>query len=77
MSVARRNAAATGAADSDRGEKMKAIVQDRFGPPETLRLADTERPAIRSGEVLLRPKSVGCGTVGHEVMPSDVGKCGC
>jgi len=54
MSVARRNAAAAGEADSDRGDRMKAIVQDRFGPPDTLHIADTEKPQIRSGEVLLR-----------------------
>jgi len=33
---------------------MEAIVQDRFGPPDTLQLADTEKPAIRSGEVLVK-----------------------
>ena len=38
MSVARGNAAAAGEADSARGDLMKAIVQDRFGPPDTLRL---------------------------------------
>jgi NADPH:quinone reductase-like Zn-dependent oxidoreductase len=54
MSVARGNAAAAGEADSDRGDLMEAIVQDRFGPPDTLQLADTEKPAIRSGEVLLK-----------------------
>ena len=32
---------------------MKAIVQDRFGPPDTLRLLDTETPEIGSGDVLL------------------------
>ena len=54
MSVARRNAAAPGEADSDRGDLMKAIVQDRFGPPDTLQLADAEKPEIGSGEVLLK-----------------------
>ena len=33
---------------------MKAIVQDRFGPPDTLHLMDTEKPEIGSGEVLLK-----------------------
>ena len=54
MSVARRNAVAAGEADSDLGELMKAIVQDRFGPPDTLQLVDTEKPEIGSGDVLLR-----------------------
>jgi NADPH:quinone reductase-like Zn-dependent oxidoreductase len=54
MSVAGRNSAAAGEADSDRGNRMKAIVQDRFGPPDTLHLADIEKPEIGSGEVLLK-----------------------
>jgi NADPH:quinone reductase-like Zn-dependent oxidoreductase len=33
---------------------MKAIVQDRYGSPETLRLDDIERPSIRDDEVLVR-----------------------
>jgi len=33
---------------------MKAIVQERFGPPETLRLADVDAPEVGTGEVLVR-----------------------
>lgn len=33
---------------------MKAIVQDRFGPPETLELTDIEPPEIGPGDVLVR-----------------------
>jgi NADPH:quinone reductase-like Zn-dependent oxidoreductase len=33
---------------------MKAIVQERFGPPEVLRLVDTDRPEIGAGDVLIR-----------------------
>ena len=33
---------------------MKAIVQDRFGPPEVLRLADTGVPEVGAGDVLVR-----------------------
>lgn len=33
---------------------MRAIVQDRFGPPDTLRLVDAEKPEIGSGDVLLK-----------------------
>ena len=33
---------------------MKAIVQDRFGPPDTLRLVRAHRPEIGSGDVLLK-----------------------
>ena len=40
MSVARKNAVAAGEADSTPRDLMKAIVQDRFGPPDTLRMVD-------------------------------------
>jgi NADPH:quinone reductase-like Zn-dependent oxidoreductase len=33
---------------------MKAIVQDRFGPPEVLRLADAGVPEAGAGDVLVR-----------------------
>lgn len=33
---------------------MKAIVQERFGPPDVLRLADVDVPEIGPGEVLVR-----------------------
>ena len=32
---------------------MKAIVQERFGPPDSLQLMETEKPEIGSGDVLL------------------------
>src|SRR5664280_1271067 len=54
MSVARKNAVAAGEADSAQGELMKAVVQDRFGPPDTLQLVDANRPEIGSADVLLR-----------------------
>jgi NADPH:quinone reductase-like Zn-dependent oxidoreductase len=33
---------------------MKAIVQERFGPPETLRLVDADPPEVGAGDVLVR-----------------------
>ena len=54
MSVARKNAVADGEADSALEDLMKAIVQDRFGPPDTLRMVDAEKPEIGSGDVLLQ-----------------------
>ena len=33
---------------------MKAMVQYRFGPPDTLQLVDAEKPEIGSGDVLLK-----------------------
>ena len=37
---------------------MRAVVYDRYGPPERLRLEEIERPAPRAGEVLVRVKAV-------------------
>jgi NADPH:quinone reductase-like Zn-dependent oxidoreductase len=33
---------------------MKAIVQDRFGPPDVLRLVDTDLPAVGADDVLVQ-----------------------
>ncbi len=33
---------------------MRAVVQDRYGPPEVLRVADVARPVPAEGEVLVR-----------------------
>ncbi len=36
---------------------MKAIVQDRYGPPEVLRLDDVPRPVPKADEVLIRVRA--------------------
>lgn len=33
---------------------MRAVVYDRYGPPEVLRIADVATPTLRAGEVLVR-----------------------
>lgn len=33
---------------------MKAIVQDRYGPPDVLELKDIDRPEANDDEVLVR-----------------------
>jgi NADPH:quinone reductase-like Zn-dependent oxidoreductase len=33
---------------------MKAVVQDRYGPPEVLRIAEVDRPVPKAGEILVR-----------------------
>jgi NADPH:quinone reductase-like Zn-dependent oxidoreductase len=38
---------------------MKAIVQDRYGAPDVLRLGDVEAPAIAADEVLVRVLAAG------------------
>jgi NADPH:quinone reductase-like Zn-dependent oxidoreductase len=32
---------------------MKAFIYDRYGPPETLRMAQVDKPALNAGEVLV------------------------
>lgn len=36
------------------GPSMRAVVHDRYGPPEVLRLEDVERPVPKEDEVLVR-----------------------
>jgi NADPH:quinone reductase-like Zn-dependent oxidoreductase len=36
---------------------MKAIVQDRYGPPDALRFVDVDRPVPAPGEVLVRVRA--------------------
>ena len=38
---------------------MKTIVQERFGPPDSLRLVDQNRPEIGSGDVLVEVHAAG------------------
>ena len=33
---------------------MRAVVYDRYGPPDVLRLADVERPVPKEDEVLVK-----------------------
>jgi NADPH:quinone reductase-like Zn-dependent oxidoreductase len=43
---------------------MKAFIWERYGPPETLRMAEVEKPAPDAGEVLVR-------VLGISVNPAD------
>lgn len=36
---------------------MRAVVQDRYGPPEVLRIAEVERPVPKDDEVLIRVRA--------------------
>jgi NADPH:quinone reductase-like Zn-dependent oxidoreductase len=36
---------------------MKAVVADRYGPPDVLRLVDIDPPAVMDGEVLVRVRA--------------------
>ena len=39
---------------SRRGTPMRAVVHDRYGPPEVLRIEEVERPVPKDDEVLVR-----------------------
>jgi NADPH:quinone reductase-like Zn-dependent oxidoreductase len=54
MSVSRKNALTAAEADGARRDLMQAVVQDRFGPPDTLRLVDTAIPEIGPADVLVK-----------------------
>ncbi|MET9302251.1 NAD(P)-dependent alcohol dehydrogenase [Micromonospora aurantiaca] len=50
---------------------MKAIVQDRYGPPETLVLAEVETPAPGPGDVLVRVEAAALNAYDWHVMRGD------
>jgi NADPH:quinone reductase-like Zn-dependent oxidoreductase len=50
---------------------MKAIVQDRFGSPEVLRLADIGPPEIGPGDVLVRVRAAGLNPYDWHMLRGD------
>ncbi|ASW54446.1 NAD(P)-dependent alcohol dehydrogenase [Plantactinospora sp. KBS50] len=50
---------------------MKAIVQDRYGPPETLTLADVAVPVPAAGEVLVRVEAAALNAYDWHAMRGD------
>src|SRR5689334_17628193 len=50
---------------------MKAVVQERFGPPETLRLADVDPPVPGPGEVLVRLRAAALNPYDWHVLRGD------
>ena len=50
---------------------MKAIVQDRFGPPEVLRLADTGVPEVGAGDVLVRVRAAALNPADWHIVRGD------
>ncbi|MGW7514454.1 NAD(P)-dependent alcohol dehydrogenase [Streptomyces sp. NPDC054796] len=50
---------------------MKAIVQERFGPPDILRLTDTDRPGPGAGEVLVRVRAAALNPYDWHMMRGD------
>ena len=50
---------------------MKAIVQDRFGPPEALRFEDVDPPRIGAGDVLVRVHAAALNPYDWHVLRGD------
>lgn len=50
---------------------MKAIVQDRFGPPDVLRLADVDPPEPGPDDVLVRVAAVGLNPYDWHILRGD------
>lgn len=50
---------------------MKAVVQDRFGPPDVLRTADIDRPATGDGQVLVRVRAAALNPYDWHMMRGD------
>src|SRR3954453_4899900 len=47
---------------------MKAFIYDRYGPPETLRLAEVDQPAPPTGEVLGKVRAVSVNAADWHVL---------
>lgn len=50
---------------------MKAIVQDRFGPPESLRLLDVDEPRIGPDDVLVRVRAAAANPYDWHMLRGD------
>ncbi|MBW0114858.1 NAD(P)-dependent alcohol dehydrogenase [Pseudonocardia abyssalis] len=50
---------------------MKAIVQERFGPPEVLELIDADVPHVGPGEVLIRVRAAALNPADWHVLRGD------
>ena len=50
---------------------MKAVVQDRFGPPDALRLVDTGLPEVGDGDVLIRVHAAALNPADWHILRGD------
>jgi NADPH:quinone reductase-like Zn-dependent oxidoreductase len=50
---------------------MKAIVQERFGPPDVLKLVDTDPPEVGVGDVLVRVHAAALNPYDWHMMRGD------
>src|SRR6266536_3934173 len=62
----------TTARRDDKGwDPMRAIVQDRFGPPEVLRLVDAGLPGVGAGDVLVRVHAAALNPADWHILRGD------
>jgi NADPH:quinone reductase-like Zn-dependent oxidoreductase len=50
---------------------MKAIVQERFGPPDALRFVDTDPPEVGAGDVLVRVHAAAINPADWHILRGD------
>jgi NADPH:quinone reductase-like Zn-dependent oxidoreductase len=50
---------------------MKAIVQDRFGPPDVLQLSDIDLPEVKADEVLVRVRAAALNPADWHILRGD------
>ena len=50
---------------------MKAVVQDRFGPPDVLRLVDADLPDVGDGDVLIRVHAAAVNPADWHILRGD------
>jgi len=62
---------ATTRCEGKRYDLMKAVVQDRFGPPEVLKLADTKLPEVGAGDVLVRVHAAALNPADWHILRGD------
>ena len=47
---------------------MKAFIYERYGPPETLRMAEVDKPSLEAGEVLVKVLAVSVNAADWHVL---------
>src|SRR5256886_11673228 len=57
--------------DDTRQDLMKAIVQDRFGPPDILQLSDIDLPEVKADEVLVRVRAAALNPADWHILRGD------
>lgn len=57
--------------DGKRQDPVKALVQDRFGPPDVLQLADIGLPEVGAGDVLVRVHAAALNPADWHILRGD------